>query len=133
MGLNKISPEGNLLIQIAIQFINLPVDQLDNSIVVAMKTLGEYLGSDRFYVFAYNWQVGTGSNTHEWCSQGIEPQIHTLQNIPLDSFSEWIEWHKHGKIHVIEDVALLPENTKLRSMLESQSILSLIAAPIMYG
>ncbi|MFZ5628018.1 MAG: PAS domain S-box protein [Spirochaetota bacterium] len=133
MSNEKTSPLGNALIQIAIEFINLPVDQLDAAINEAMKQLGESTGADRFYVFAYDWEKKTGSNTHEWCAPGIEAQIQTLQNFPLEAFADWIEWHKDGKVHIINDVATLPEDSNLRKLLEAQSVLSLSAAPIMYG
>lgn len=133
MSKEKTSPLGKALIQIAIEFINLPVDKLDAAINSAMAALGAETGADRFYVFAYDWQNGTGSNTHEWCAPGIEPQIQTLQNFPLEAFADWIEWHKDGKVHMINDVATLPTDSNLRALFEAQSVLSLIAAPIMYA
>ncbi len=123
--LNKV------LIDISIRFINLPVNELDSAINSAMAELGGYTGADRFYVFSYDWQKRTASNTHEWCAQGIEPQIQMLQDYPMDNFVSWLRDHEEGKTNSIEDVRALPVDLPLRQILESQSILSTIAVPIM--
>lgn len=125
IALNKV------LMDISIRFINLPVSELDSAIYSAMAELGAYTRADRFYVFEYDWQKRSATNTHEWCATGIEPQIQVLQDFPMDNLVSWISDHEQGKTNCIENVRALPLGSPLRKILESQSILSTIAVPIM--
>lgn len=62
MDLETKKEQYNILIQLAIPFINVPLDQLDSALRSAMKKLGEYVGADRFYIFSYDCENGTGTN-----------------------------------------------------------------------
>lgn len=122
-----------LLADVATSYINLPADRLDDAIQDTMNRLGAYIGADRFYVFSYDWDANTTSNTHEWCADGIEPEIDVLQNVPVDAIPPWVRSHRAGRTMRVDDVNQLPEDDELRSILEPQGIQSLMAVPIMIG
>lgn len=122
-----------LLIETANTYIDLPEELLDQTINDSLKKMGEYIGADRFYLFSYDFVAMTASNTHEWCAEGIEPQIEYLQSTPIDELHDWLAAHRQGKPFAIYDVLSLPENEPIRTILEPQGIKSIITVPIMDG
>ncbi|MCH8552472.1 MAG: hypothetical protein LAT62_11080 [Natronospirillum sp.] len=67
-----------LIIRTSMAFINLPLDQMDDAIAGALGEIGQFFHADRVYVFAYDFSRHLTRNTHEWCAEGIEPQIDNL-------------------------------------------------------
>ncbi|MCU0754847.1 MAG: EAL domain-containing protein [Xanthomonadales bacterium] len=102
----------------------------DAAIEHALLRLGLAVAADRAYVFDYHPDRGVCTNTHEWCRTGIEPQIGTLQAVPLAELTEWLRTHQRGEAVVIPDVALHPE-ASIRAILEPQQVLSLLTVPML--
>lgn len=120
----------NLIMNIATQFINSPIESLENSINQSLKDIGQFVNADRSYIFDYNREKQTSSNLYEWCRDGITPQIDNLQDISFDDLPQWIEKHFAGESMDIPIVEDLPRE-KLRELLEVQDIKSLLALPLM--
>ncbi len=59
---------------------------VDRSIELALRQSAELTGADRTYVFLLSDSGTQISNTHEWCTPGIEPVSDRLQRLPLDAF-----------------------------------------------
>jgi PAS domain S-box-containing protein len=116
--------------RISVQYINLPFNEMDSAINSALAEMGLFVGADRVYVFSYDFVRKTASNTHEWCSDGIEPQISELQQVPVDQMHDWVSAHQSGLSVYIPDVFDL-EAGSLREILEPQDIKSLLAVPMM--
>ncbi|MBO0593539.1 GHKL domain-containing protein [Cellulophaga sp. E16_2] len=121
----------DLLISISTQYINSDLSDIDTLINDSLKQIGEFVTSDRSYIFSYDFVNRTASNTYEWCSDGVKPEIDNLQNIPTDYITQWLEAHQNGEAFYVEDVSLLPEDGEqgLRAILEPQGIKSLIVIP----
>lgn len=120
-----------LLIQTSSQFIVIPADSLDSAIDTALADLGRFFGADRMYVFAVDFETQLSFNTHEWCAPGVEPQIKTLQGIPVDGLDDWMGAIRRGECFEIRDVSSLPEGDPSRAILEPQGIRSLLSASLM--
>lgn len=116
-----------LLTQIATEYINLPLDQVDQSVNDSLKRMGKFVGSDRAYIFDLNVDTGICTNTYEWCNTGIEPQIDELKDIPLEP--RWIAEFRKGNYLLIPEIAALPESYE-KEILEPQGIKSLLAVPM---
>ena len=121
----------DLLISISTTYINSDLTDIDALIRKSLKQIGEFVGADRSYIFSYNFDDNTTSNTYEWCAKGIAPEIANLQNIPTDFIIPWLDAHRQGQAFYVEDVRLLPEDGEqgLRAILEPQGIKSLITIP----
>ncbi|MEY3253835.1 MAG: Phytochrome-like protein cph1, partial [Pseudomonadota bacterium] len=74
-----------LLMRLAGRFINLPLPALDAAVDAALADTGRFVAADRAYLFRYDLGQRLGINTHEWCNEGITPQITELQAIPMDT------------------------------------------------
>ncbi len=119
-----------LMVDMAKSFINLPVEKAGKEIVRALRTMGEFVGADRAYVFSYDFKGNTFSNTYEWCANGITPHIDNLQRISNDVIPRWIGSHKNGKDDFIGDVGELKEDDPFRLLLEKQDIKSILTVPM---
>ncbi len=122
-----------ILMNMAGNMINLPVEKLDEAIQDSLALVGEFAETDRAYLFSYDFVNMTASNTHEWCNKGIEPQIEYLQNGSIEDIPDWIAAHKKNEVMVVDDVSLLEPGSGLRNILEPQDIKSLIAVPLRSG
>ncbi|MDP2743321.1 MAG: PAS domain S-box protein [Hydrogenophaga sp.] len=121
-----------LLFRLANRFINLPVHEAHTAINEALGDMGRFVDADRAYLFDYDLEMETASNTHEWCGKGVSPEIDNLQNIPFSMIPDWFEAHRHGRVMYVHDVEALPE-CPLRDFLKPQGIQSLMALPLMHG
>ncbi len=131
--LKYLSGMQDVLISISTRYINVEAENIDDAISNALKEVGEFVSADRSYIFDYDFEKQTTSNTYEWCGQGIDPQIEFLQDVPLDALPQWVESHLKGEPIYIPDVFALPIDDGVRAILEPQDIKSLIAVPMKHG
>lgn len=122
----------DLLMSLAIDFVNVPPKELEREIDRALRMTGEFTGVDRSYTFLYDFEQQVTSNTHEWCREGIEPMIEVLQDVPLDGLDDWIDAHLKGETMHVPWVEDLPEGSALREILEPQGIKTLVTIPLVY-
>lgn len=123
-----------LLVGLSSKFINHTFENFDEDINKSLEELGRFVGADRAYIFDYDYEKNTTSNTYEWCSEGISPEIHNLQDGPIDAFPDWFEPHSKGETIYIPDVLALDGNVyKIKEYLIPQNIKSLITIPMMKG
>ncbi len=124
-----------LITSISARFINIPVDDIDSCITKALGEIGRFARVDRSYIFRFSPDSKTITNTHEWCGDGIEPQIDMLANVSLADDLPWFNNRlMNRKIIQIDRVEELPpEAQKDKFHFESQSIKSLIVVPMVYG
>ena len=121
-----------ILMDMASRYINIPIEQVNDTINESLKSIGEFVSADRSYIFSYDYNKKTTSNEYEWCNTEIIPQIEELQDIPFGMLPDWIDTHQKGNIMYIADVPALPDGS-LKDVLEPQGIKSLITIPMMSG
>lgn len=131
--LNESTNLQKLLSKISSSLMNSKDQDMDDHINEALRLCGEYVDADRAYVFDYDWENESTSNTYEWCSAGIEAQINELQNVPLEGIPDWVNAHIHGKAINVYDVRTLDVESNLRQILEPQDIWSILTVPLMDG
>lgn len=106
--------------------------KIESSINIALERIGSLLHADRSYVFEFDHNQKVMSNTYEWCSDGICPEIENLKNIPIDTLPVWLDLFYRNEEVIIESVGNLPEDrTVERKILENQGIQSLITLPLL--
>lgn len=128
---NRQNSLEELLIKASRRFLVANQSNADALLHETLQDFGSFLQVDRTYIFKYDFNHNTTSNTHEWCAPGISPQIEELQDVPTHLFPDWLEHHLKGEIMFVERVKSLPEDNSLRQILEPQGIQSLIAIPIL--
>ncbi|UHO40213.1 GAF domain-containing protein [Chryseobacterium capnotolerans] len=119
-----------LLMEISSDYINISFEMIDTAMNRSLKEMADFVKADRAYIFSYNFEAGTCSNTYEYCSSGTIPQMDDLQNVPLEAIPEWVEANKAGKSITIPSVKNLNDGN-LKELLSSQDIKSLMVIPMM--
>lgn len=105
--------------------------EIDQGINYALKLTGEFFKADRSYVFLFSEDMKEMSNTHEWCAEGIEPQINRIQDYPVEKlpwFSRQIKTREYVCIYDIDN--LLPEAEAEQREFKAQGIVSLLCIPM---
>ncbi len=123
-----------LITGLSTHFINLPLDQVNAGITHALQEIGEFSGIDRSYIFLLYNDGMQMDNTHEWCADGIEPQIDNLKGLPAEILPWWMDkLHQFENIH-IPRVADLPSEARAeKKILQAQDIQSLIVIPLIFS
>jgi len=104
---------------------------LDDAINKSLKDMGVLTTASRSYLFMLKKDAISMDNTHEWCAEGVTPQIDNLKDLPVDTFPWWMEKLYRGEIIHIEDVSKLPPEAKAeKEILESQDIKSFLVFPL---
>ncbi len=122
-----------ILMDIAARYINIELTEVENTITRTLGEMAVFVEADRAYIFDYDWDGETCSNTYEWCSEGTSPEIDNLQEVPTGHIPQWADTHRQGNTMYIPDVSALPGDDGVREILEPQAVKSLIALPVMDG
>lgn len=120
---------GKILSDISTNFIN--THDIDATIIESFAKLALINQASRIYLFRFDKEKQTMSNTHEWCSKGVSPQKDILQDLPLTDFPWWIKKLSNGEIININDVSKMGLEAKAeKEILKKQGIQSLFVLPI---
>lgn len=121
----------DLIADISARFVNVVAEDIDWEINEALRQLGEFTGVDRSYVFLLDEENHNASNTHEWCLDGVEPQIEFLQEIPFETIPWWINRLYHHENIYFNDLSDMPsEAVGEKALLSAQKIQSLLVVPM---
>ena len=129
--LDRLSMIQRALMCLATEFVNVPLERQDKAINQSLETMGRLIHADRAYLFSYDFEAGVMCNTHEWCQEGITPEIANLQSVPTELFKGWVTSHQAGECIRIPSVEALPKESDLWQILAPQGIRSLITLPLM--
>lgn len=129
----NLSGMQSILMNIATKYINMNLEELENTLNTTLGELATFVEADRAYIFDYDWVSNVCNNTYEWCKEGTTPEIENLQGVPLEYLPYWVDTHVKGETMYIRDVLALPIGDGVREILEPQGVKSLITIPIMDG
>lgn len=120
----------DLLMQMATEYINLDPEEMQGKIQHSLQLLGNFVGADRAYIFEYDWEAYTYSNTFEWCAEGIVSVRDQYQQQPLGILNDWLGSHNKGVAVEIADSSDQNIDAALAASLQEQQIKSLLTIPI---
>jgi PAS domain S-box-containing protein len=129
--LDRLSVIQRALMELATEFVNVPLERQDAAINESLETMGRLIHADRAYLFSYNFEAGVMSNTHEWCKEGISPEIGKLRSVPPELFGDWVSLHQRGECIRIHSMDALPPESEFWQILAPQGIQSLISIPLL--
>jgi PAS domain S-box-containing protein len=121
-----------LVADISTRFVS-AVGTSDELVTETLKTIGEFTGLDRSYVFRISPDRGVMDNTHEWCAPGITPHQQNLQGISLETFPWLMAQLRLQQDVYIPRVADLPAEASIeKAEFEREEIQSLLVVPMIY-
>ncbi|TFF97245.1 MAG: PAS domain S-box protein [Promethearchaeota archaeon] len=105
---------------------------IDDDINNFLHDIGKISGADRSYLFLFDKENRSMTNTHEWTQKYITPQIQNLQDLPFEEFPWWMKKLNNRECIHIKNVSKLPlEASAEKKILEAQDIKSLLVFPIL--
>ncbi len=123
-----------LIMILSTAFINTPLNEIDLQIQNALEKVGRFQDVDRSYIFLLRADGTLMDNTHEWCREGIEPQISRLQHLPTTLFPWWMaQLQRLNSIHIANLDELPPEARTERREFEYSQIQSIVASPLIFS
>jgi len=121
----------NIITTLSTNFINLGMEKIDGGINYALKQVGRFSDIDRCYIFQFSDDMTKMDNTHEWCAEGIVPQIENLKDLSTEDFPWWMDkLRRFENIYIPRVADISPEASAEKEILEAQSIQSLIVIPM---
>jgi PAS domain S-box-containing protein len=121
-----------MLMDMASNYINIPISRVGKTINDSLKELGELVSADRCYIFRYDFSSQTMSNEFEWNNSSTKSLITESRKIPLEKFSYFVSSHSKGDIVYIENTSTLPDG-ELKESLTAGGIKTRLTVPMMTG
>ena len=119
----------NLVIKIA-NVLNIEEDY-DVAMNTALQMMSEVIHPERLYVFERSETMT--NNTFEWCAEGVEPMIESLQGLDNSEFDTWEKLMAEEPVVLIPDVtAFKDDDPQMYWQLSRQGITHLLAVPFMH-
>ena len=136
--LNAMASEGQfnqLLANISAKLLHATADTFDQQLRSLLALTGEAFQADRAYLFRFNDDITTMTNTHDWVRPGAGALIEDTPIIKIGDFRWWrnqmFERIVNGRILTINDVqSLPPEAAAEKALLNAQGVESMLCIPI---
>lgn len=122
-----------LIMNLAISFVNIPLDELDSAIIRVLAMAGDFAKADRAFIYTYDFDAQTIRRTHEWHAPGVNSFNRELTSLPLGHFSEWVKIHLRKEPVNIPCVQKLPKDDALRQLFEEQAVKTILTTPLIHG
>lgn len=122
-----------LIAEIAKRYINIPLHNLDYEINESLQLIGDFVKADRAYIFNYDLEQNTVSNSYEWVSNKEYSQIESFRAVPAHLFKRGLKKHQQGLPSIIASVEELEstgEEGELKAALTSLHVKSLVTTPV---
>lgn len=121
-----------LLVQCAMKLQS--IDGFAGDMTLVLEMIGRYLEADRVYIFQVSPDGRLFRNTHEWCAEGVVPQIDGLQDVGMDFVGQWLPLLLGRRTVIVKDVEELRETAPAEyEMLSTRGIASVVDAPLLVG
>lgn len=109
----------------------LGISNINEAIKSTLADIGIMCGVSRCYLFLFSENNTRMSNTHEWCAEGVAPQINNLQNLFCENYSWGMNKLYSGENLNVKDLKQLPESAKAeKNLWEKQRIKSFLVVPV---
>ena len=107
---------------------------LDGGVDAALAALGRLGGADRACLFRFRKERAVMDNTHEWCADGIDPQMHARRSVSCDELPWSVARLGRGEVIAVQDVAKLPvTGADERNAFQLPGVKSLFVVPARVG
>ena len=116
----------NTLIK-ALQIVQ-STENIPEAINMVLEETGKFAGVSRCYIFEKSVDGKTVNNTHEWCNEGISPEINNLQGLSIEYVSDWFDAFAKGEYICASDIITL--SPAAYEQLLFQGIKSILVLPL---
>jgi len=120
-----------LLSQLTENFIDIPVNRIDDEIKRSLRIIGTYTGLDRVYVFQLSDDEKTLTNSHLWHSGNAAAPPESSSSQSLEAFP-WLkkEIFRFEPIHIPSAAELPDTAAQEKEFFQSQKVQSVVVVPL---
>ena len=124
----------SLIASLSTQFITLTSSEIDRGLDYALRRIGEFVAADRCHIYQTGPDGRSLGITHEWVSEGLQPQRAEFQDLPMTRFP-WLTrtLMANDIVHITDTSKLSVEASLERRLLEAQGVKSTVMIPIRMG
>ncbi|MDJ0701754.1 MAG: ATP-binding protein [Leptolyngbyaceae cyanobacterium MO_188.B28] len=124
-----------LISDISNQFINLPLDGVDQGIESALQSICEFMKADRGHVILNSDSGKTDCGLYVWSAPGIDAPQQNLQAGLLSGGGPWIDWQlEQFGVARISSMADLPRDASAeKALCQRDGVQSLVVVRMVYG
>lgn len=121
-----------LISNISTRFVNCTMGEIDQVIENSLRLTCDFFEIGRGYIFTYNRDNKTITNTHEWCAPGVKSLKEKYQAFPLfdcsflDSFQN--QTLDHYQVNSLDEMP--PEDNQFRILLEEDETKGILLLPL---
>lgn len=127
--LNNTLSQLNSVSEILLSFLK--SDSTEKIINQILTDILKQFGAGRTYIFEYDWENQTQSNTYEIVNENIKPEKDILTNLPINHNDWWSNQLLTGNAIFLSRLDELPPEAKeAHDLLEIQDIKSLMVVPL---
>jgi diguanylate cyclase (GGDEF)-like protein len=120
--------------EISTDLIDIQNDDIEQHINFALKAIATVCKADRGYLFEFNVDDETITNTYEWVKQGIAAYKDELQAVPKAALPYFFEEMNATHLFQVNDVAQLPKAAAAeQAEFQRQNIQSVLCIGIRFG
>ena len=103
---------------------------LDKATNELLGVISDYFAADRSYIFELDRERNVIVNTHEAVRDGVSEEKDNLQEVPLESVTEWIEAFEREGVYFLSDLEQ-KKGKPIYEVLASKNIHALLAVPLL--
>jgi diguanylate cyclase (GGDEF)-like protein len=104
---------------------------LDDAIMASLRDIGRFSGAGRALLCLFAQDRTTVDVSHEWCAEGVQPEIDNLKRVPITLYRWWMSRLEKGQIIQLEGLSKMPpEAGGERELLEKRGVRSLVTFPV---
>ncbi len=123
-----------LIVELSAQLVCAPAERVDPEIHNALSRVGGLENVDRAYLLQFDQSARNFHCTHEWCAQGVDPAIQSLQPLPAEDYAWLLASVRRGETIRLSTLDAVPaEAASDRQRLEEKPVQSLLICPLMVG
>ncbi|MCP4643633.1 MAG: PhnD/SsuA/transferrin family substrate-binding protein [bacterium] len=123
-----------LMSGISSDLVGLTAHETDEGMDRALSSIGAFTRVDRAYVFLMRDEGARMDYAHEWCAEGVKPQIANIGDLPAEAFPWWMaRLRRFEHVHVPRVADLPPEASAEKETLQAQDIESVLVVPLALG
>lgn len=107
------------------------LEDFDKAVFKSLADAGRLSGAGRVYLFQFRDNGDIMDNVHEWCDEGVTPEIEHLQNLPTAMFPWLMKCLHAGNVIHIDDVSKMPpEAAAEKKEFEKEGIKAILILPV---
>jgi PAS domain S-box-containing protein len=106
------------------------ISDLDKAINDSLADIGKLSRASGAHLFLLGGGKNIIDNTHNWYTQGVNPQIRELKSTPFELSPGWMGKLGNGEDIQISDVSKMPETITEKELLLSRGVKSALLLPI---